>query len=81
VAAQAAQAAAAAAAGKPQQRRRLTSVLFARNAPVLVVGDDAGGVEVYRVHGVGGPDDKDRPLAQQRANLEAAMNPDGAQDK
>ena len=40
-----------AADGTPQPRR-LTSVLFANDAPVLVTGDAAGNVDVYRLLGL-----------------------------
>jgi len=54
--------------------RRLSSILFSRNAPVLVVGDDAGSVDVYRMYGVG----SDRYLSEkdQEDLLRAAMSAD-----
>jgi len=54
----------------------LSSLLFSTNAPVLVVGDDAGSVDVYRIHGVGSDDDQGLSQAAQEARLKAAMYPD-----
>jgi WD40 repeat protein len=59
---------------EPVPVRRLSSILFSRNAPVLVVGDDAGSVDVYRMYGVGSDQylsDKD-----QEDLLKAAMSAD-----
>jgi WD40 repeat protein len=59
---------------EPVPPRRLSSILFSRNAPVLVVGDDAGSVDVYRMYGVGTDQylsDKD-----QEDLLKAAMSAD-----
>ena len=70
----------AAAAGistEPKERKpkRLTSVLFALNAPVIVTGDNTGRVDVYRLLGVDlTPASKD----EQCERLMRAQNPDAA---
>lgn len=54
----------------------LSSLLFSHNAPVLVVGDDTGSVDVYRIHGVGSEDDQFMSEDGQNAKLKTAMYPD-----
>ena len=60
-----------------QAAPELTSILFAQNAPVLVVGDASGSVNVYRTHGVG-PGQFDEPLTdeEQAENLRRFMGPE-----
>ena len=43
----------AAAEAEVAKKKRLTSILFSRVAPVIVTGDDHGSVDVYRVYGIG----------------------------
>merc|ERR1711865_568769 len=54
----------------------LSSLLFSTNAPVLVVGDDTGSVDVYRIHGVGSDEDQFMTPDSQETRLKAAMYPD-----
>ena len=60
-----------------QAAPELTSILFAQNAPVLVVGDASGSVSVYRTHGVG-PSQFDEPLTdeEQAEALRRLMGPE-----
>jgi WD40 repeat protein len=58
------------------KKKRLTSILFSRVAPVVVTGDDLGSVDVYRVYGIGqGTESFSR--MQNIERLKAAMYPDG----
>ena len=60
---------------KPAAPKKLSSVLFALNAPVLVTGDNTGRVDVYRVLGVDlTPASKD----EQCDRLMRAITPDTA---
>ena len=60
--------------------KTLSTILFSRNAPVLVVGDDMGSVDVYRIHGVGSIDDAaaagSLSADVQEKNLKESMYPD-----
>jgi len=62
--------------GGVAKKKRLTSILFSRVAPVVVTGDDLGSVDVYRVYGIGEGTQSFSKL-QNIERLKAAMYPDG----
>jgi hypothetical protein len=55
------------------QNVKMSTVLFARTSPILIAGDDNGGVKVFRLHGLDVPEFSNK---EQMQNLYEVMNPE-----